>query len=243
MGCDTVVVLGSCTASGRVIFGKNTDREPNESNEVVYIARTQHQPTATSHDHDDAAHDDAAHDAAAPFGMLACSYISIPQVEETKAVLLVKPHWCWGAEMGAYVCRIFLAGTHAMALTRYCMRALIVCHESSNEYGVVIGNEAVFSHIAAVQERHLIGYVYATRLSSQSFDANRIEHIAMSRYRNGSLASIYHTTQRMDFVRLGLERATSATQARTVMIELLERYGQGGNCGDSHEFYYHNSYE
>jgi len=194
MGCDTVVVLGSCTASGRVIFGKNTDREPNESNEVVYIARTQHQPTATSHDHDDAAHDDAAHDAAAPFGMLACSYISIPQVEETKAVLLVKPHWCWGAEMGAYVCRIFLAGTHAMALTRYCMRALIVCHESSNEYGVVIGNEAVFSHIAAVQERHLIGYVYATRrshLNRSTLIASNNRNVALSQWLTGIDISHY----------------------------------------------------
>ena len=44
-----------------------------------------------------------------------CTYIEIPQVTETYEVLLCQPYWLWGAEMGA------------------------------NEFGVVIGNEAVYS--------------------------------------------------------------------------------------------------
>jgi secernin len=44
---------------------------------------------------------------------LKCTHITIPQVVETYGVILSQPYWMWGAEMGA------------------------------NEYGVVIGNEAV----------------------------------------------------------------------------------------------------
>lgn len=47
--------------------------------------------------------------------LVKCTYITIPQVRETFEVLLCQPYWLWGAEMGA------------------------------NEFGVVIGNEAVNS--------------------------------------------------------------------------------------------------
>jgi secernin len=46
-----------------------------------------------------------------------CQYIEIPQVEETHAVILSRPAWLWGAEMGA------------------------------NEHGVCAGNEAVCSRL------------------------------------------------------------------------------------------------
>ncbi|HEX2981463.1 MAG TPA: C69 family dipeptidase [Anaerolineaceae bacterium] len=46
----------------------------------------------------------------------------------------------------------------------------------------------------------------------------------------------------MDFLRLALERASTARQALDTIVALLEQYGQGGNCGFSHPFFYHNSY-
>ncbi|XP_021094212.1 secernin-3 isoform X3 [Heterocephalus glaber] len=47
----------------------------------------------------------------------------------------------------------------------------------------------------------------------------------------------------MDLVRLGLERADTAEKALNVILDLLEKYGQGGNCTEgSMEFSYHNSF-
>lgn len=46
----------------------------------------------------------------------------------------------------------------------------------------------------------------------------------------------------MDYIRLALERADTARRALEIIVQLLEIYGQGGNCGFRHETYYHNSY-
>ena len=46
----------------------------------------------------------------------------------------------------------------------------------------------------------------------------------------------------MDLVRLGLERAASAAEAVEVITGLLERHGQGGDCGHLGRFYYHNGF-
>ncbi|MFZ3035506.1 MAG: carcinine hydrolase/isopenicillin-N N-acyltransferase family protein [Parvibaculum sp.] len=103
--CDTMVVRPGFTKSGALLFAKNSDREANEAQYLQHVPR-------------------ARHDAGS---RLQCTYIAIPQVAETHAVLLSRPFWMWGAEMGA------------------------------NEHGLVIGNEAVFSKIAPQKEAALIG--------------------------------------------------------------------------------------
>lgn len=103
--CDTFVALPDATADGSVIFGKNSDRHPNEAHHVLLIPRTRHPADST----------------------VKLTYLELPQAEETFAVLLAKPFWIWGAEMGA------------------------------NEHGVVIGNEAVFTKVPYEKGPGLIG--------------------------------------------------------------------------------------
>jgi secernin len=46
----------------------------------------------------------------------------------------------------------------------------------------------------------------------------------------------------MDLVRLGLERGETAKEALNILIELLDEYGQGGNCAEEFSMNYHNSF-
>ncbi|MDD3919790.1 MAG: hypothetical protein PHO41_01240, partial [Eubacteriales bacterium] len=143
-----------CDTLGRVdlpvpLFAKNSDRSPNEPQVIEY--------------HPACAHTEKE---------LAATYIKIEQVKNTHAMILSRPAWMWGAEMGV------------------------------NDCGVCIGNEAVFT--------------------------------------KGGYAKFGLTG--MDLLRLGLERGDSALSAVLVIIEQLERYGQGGNCGYDHKFYYDNSF-
>ncbi|MFX1304826.1 MAG: peptidase C69 [Promethearchaeota archaeon] len=102
--CDTLVALGNSTHDGSVIFGKNSDRPWNEVQLITYSPRSNFSRGEE----------------------VKCTYISIPQVSETAAVILSQPWWMWGAEMGA------------------------------NEYGVVIGNEAVYT-LEALRNTGLLG--------------------------------------------------------------------------------------
>ena len=142
---DTLGKLGT----NRSIFAKNSDRSPNE------IQISEYHP---------------ARDGLS--GNVSCTYISIPQARQTYAVLLSRPAWMWGAEMGI------------------------------NEFGLCIGNEAVFTK-GAYGKTGLTG---------------------------------------MDMVRLALERSKTAREALHLLISLLETYGQGGNCGFDHDFYYDNAF-
>ena len=143
--CDTLVVKKTV----RLLFGKNSDRSPNEPNLTLFYPHQMEYPPR-----------------------LQVTYIAINEVASRYATLLVQPSWLWGAEMGI------------------------------NEKGVVIGNEAVFTHDQQKEEK-LIG---------------------------------------MDFVRLALERAATAYEASQIILELLAKHGQGGNCGFDKPFYYDNSY-
>jgi hypothetical protein len=136
--CDLLVALPPATASGRALFAKNSDRPPDEAQELEWLPPRR---------------DD---------GPLRTTYIDVePSCRTTLGVLGSRPAWMWGLEHGV------------------------------NEAGVAIGNAAIFTTLDPHgQPPRLVG---------------------------------------MDLVRLALERGESAPTAVQILLELLERYGQGGS--------------
>lgn len=141
--CDTVVATPEVTADGVMLFGKNSDRDPNESQFMEHI------PAQT-------------HTAGAPMN---CTYIEIPQVERTNAVLLSRPFWIWGAEMGA------------------------------NEHGLTIGNEAIFSTVPAQKEPALLGMDLlrlALERAATAREAVDVITSLLEKYGQGGGCSFFH---------------------------------------------------
>ncbi len=93
--CDTQVLI----ASNGLWFAKNSDREPHEPQII-----TRHPAVRGDRSRN-----------------LRTTYLQIPQVPVRHAIILSKPAWLWGAEMGF------------------------------NEHGLVIGNEAVFTRQRSIQ--------------------------------------------------------------------------------------------
>ncbi len=76
--CDTMVSTPKSSAEGAMIVAKNSDREPNEAQNITFVPASDH-----------------------PAGSrVRCTYIEIPQVRHTYAALLSRPFWMFGAEMG-----------------------------------------------------------------------------------------------------------------------------------------------
>jgi len=92
--CDTLVATPQYTADGALWFAKNSDREPGEAQLVEHLP-ARHQTTAK----------------------VQCTYLEIPQSARTNEIVISRPFWMWGAEIGA------------------------------NQHGVAIGNEAVFTRL------------------------------------------------------------------------------------------------
>ncbi|HZK20710.1 MAG TPA: hypothetical protein VFC76_00375 [Oscillospiraceae bacterium] len=103
--CDTLIAVPPATADGYIIFGKNSDREPNEPLILQRFSKGTRK-TGTKQK---------------------CTYIEVETKEQIHEVLLMKPSWIWGAEMGF------------------------------NSKGVVIGNEAVFTKEKQLKEPALLG--------------------------------------------------------------------------------------
>ncbi len=92
--CDILVAAPDATEEKVTLCAKNSDREPNEAQILEFIPWMKHEEEK-----------------------IRLTYVEFPQVKETYAVLLSRPWWMWGAEMGV------------------------------NEFDVAIGNTAVFTKV------------------------------------------------------------------------------------------------
>ena len=122
----------------------------------------------------------------APDASVKLEYRTIPQVPETYATIGSSPYWCWGYEEGI------------------------------NEFGVAIGNEAIFTKTFA-------------------------DAVAASKAGKPPELGLLG----MNLLRLGLERGKTAREALDAISGLVERYGQWGSGvpGMDHETGgYDNSY-
>ncbi len=99
--CDTFVTR----RDGLTWFAKNSDREPDEPQRLIFLDAVRGDTERT----------------------VRCTYLDIPQSANRHALVLSRPSWLWGGEMGI------------------------------NEHGVAIGNEAVFGKLVDKKGQALLG--------------------------------------------------------------------------------------
>ena len=76
--CDTVAVEKSAAVSGCNILAKNSDRETDECQNLKFFPAEKH----------------------APGEMVKCTYIEVPQAEQTYAMIGSQPWWIWAVAPG-----------------------------------------------------------------------------------------------------------------------------------------------
>lgn len=143
--CDTFAMK----RDGAVWFAKNSDREPDEPQIVERHDAVKGDSTKT----------------------LRCTYIEIDQVPDRRAVLLSRPDWMWGAEMGV------------------------------NDAGVAVGNEAVFSKSILKKGEALLGMDLvrlALERASTAHEAVDVSISLLSRYGQGGPAGCRDKNFRYD---------------------------------------------
>ncbi|MCB9718973.1 MAG: peptidase family C69, partial [Myxococcales bacterium] len=96
--CDSIVVV----AGGETWLAKNSDREPGEAQAVSWVPGA---PAPSSR-----------------HARRRCTHVSVADRGRRRAVVLSRPSWMWGAEMGV------------------------------NESGLAVANEAVFTRMPVAQQ-------------------------------------------------------------------------------------------
>ena len=133
VSCDSLVALSSSTADGRVLFAKNSDRDPaTECQRLIQVPRRHHPAGAK----------------------LRCQYIEIDQVTETARLIGSQPYWLWGFEHGLNEHGVAI-GNHTV-FTRDALSGLGLIGMDLVRLGLERGTSAFHAVevIAALVERH-----------------------------------------------------------------------------------------
>jgi dipeptidase len=120
--CDTFVRV----LPDRVLFAKSSDREPDEPQIIEWHAAHERKEDVR------------------------CTHIAIPGASRTHAILISRPIWMWGAEIG------------------------------TNEHGVTIGNEAVFTKDPVPRDGGLTGMDLVRLALERGKDAQEAVHVIVS---------------------------------------------------------------
>jgi len=76
--CDVIVAMPDATRSGKILFGKNSDRPSRECQILHYSPGRIREPESS----------------------IPCSYVNVPDARHVQATIGCRPYWCWGYETG-----------------------------------------------------------------------------------------------------------------------------------------------